>query len=477
MFESPLTSRQRGVVFSIVIGAFFLRLILSTQTLPLYDELNWMHIVDKVECRGLDFHIPCHGDQHPPGQVYWGALGTATFGRNLVGYRIGAALLGTLAVAAIAILAAELFGPRAGILAAFFLAVNEYHLDVSSRCTEKTYLAFAALALLATWRLVREPTTKRWFVLGLVLGLGTMTKQSLVLWFAPIFAAIAATRGLGAFRGRGPAVACAILAALLSVDLIWNITAKRSVGDPSNLGIAYQLSRLASGEWSWGPLALYIRPLYYHKVEGTISEYAAMTTAPGALLLAGDIASLFVLRSREARFLQALGFGTFLFFSIATDPHGEFWWSDGSLLPFVILAAGTFAWAARKFPAILAIPVLVFSVAAIRLLGDKDNYHPLDWGAPPALAVEQFRNSQRFLFVNGRKRDYVELTRFAGAVPLPARDRYIANLRAWDEELSAFERTGPGDRRARGIPDFVESSVAEERERVAREFERARGHD
>lgn len=424
---------MKGAFAAVVFLSFGLRLWLAAAALPHSDELNLMRLVKSAEFRAGLSRLPAHGDQHPPGQVYWSALGAAVLGENLVGYRAASVLLGTAAVAACGLLAWEWFGARAALLAAALLGLNEYHLGVSAGATEKaSYLGFAAIALLLVLRLTREESTRRWLGLGAAFGLGAATKQALWLWTAPAAAYLGAIRGFPAGRRRGPLLAAAVFCALVSVDVAWNFSARRTEA-PASKGLAFQLGRLGVGTWSWAPSALYIRPLYYRLVEPALSEYASMTTVPGVLLLASALASLFFLKSREARFLQALGWGTFLFFSLCATPRGEFWWADLSLLPFVVLTGALWDRAASRRPALLALPVVLAAVPAALALVENDNYHPLDWGAPPVEVSRNFVSVQRRLDLRYADFDYARLTSLAG-LALPARTRY-ERARAWRLEL------------------------------------------
>ncbi|UPT74403.1 MAG: glycosyltransferase family 39 protein [Elusimicrobiota bacterium] len=429
---------------AVVAAAFALRLALSALTLPLLDELNWMRVVDRARIGATAPSLPAHGDQHPPGQAWWGAIGVAAAGRNLVGYRLGSVVLGTVAVAATGLLAWELFGAAAGVLAAALLAVNEYHLDASHRCTEKSYLAFAALALLLLVRLARAPSIRRWVAVGEAFGLGALTKQTLLLWTAPAALFIGLRLGWKALRGRGALLATATFLVLISIDLVWNLGGTASPADPAARGLAYQLGRLSLGSWSWGPAALFLRPLNYWRVEGAISEYASMTTIPGLILLGSVLAGAFVLKGPETRFLQGLGAGTLLFFCVGSDPRGEFWWADLVLIPFVALAAGAWARLTPRAPALPAALLLACALPAARLFADQDNYHPLDWGEPSPFAVEKFTSSQRLLFLGFRERDFASLTSWPGGAAMPARARHARALRSYRDgplaSLPAAER-------------------------------------
>jgi 4-amino-4-deoxy-L-arabinose transferase-like glycosyltransferase len=441
------------------------RAVLAASAAPVYDELWWMRIADRGDL--------LHGHQHPPGQVWWSTLGTLMLGKNLLGYRLLSVLFGVATVCGMWSAGRKLTGPAAGVTAAWLLALNEYHLGVSHLATEKNYLMFAVFALLLADAAARKPTASRFTALGLVLGLGLATKQSLALWVPPLAVAVFAFDGRAAqLRTRGPWIAAAVVAVCILPDVIWNLRAPSAedAADDAGLGLAYQLEKLRAGTWSFGPMALYVRPLYFHKVEPSISEYPAMTTLPGCVLLAGALASLFVLRSGRARVLQVLGFGTFLFFSLASSPHGEFWWADLSLLCFVLLAAGVAASVQRGAKIVCALLVAAMLLPAWRTFAVRDNLYPLDWGMPRGLPEERFRNSQRFLFTEFRDRDHTALYRL-GRMRLPAGRMYAGGVRAYAEHLADERQALSSDSWYRGFPKVTAERLATERvwaaERVA----------
>ncbi|MGQ0721073.1 MAG: glycosyltransferase family 39 protein [Candidatus Eiseniibacteriota bacterium] len=428
---------------------------------PVYDELWWMRIADRGDL--------LHGHQHPPGQVWWSTLGTLVCGKNLLGYRLLSLLFGAATVWAVWQVGRRLAGPVAGVTAAWLLTLNEYHLGASHLATEKNYLAFAAFTLLLADEVARKPTSSRFAALGLALGLGLATKQSLALWVPPLAVAVFALGGRAALlRTRGPWIAAAVALVCVMPDVIWNLRAPAAAlaADEAELGFAYQLEKLRPGTWSFGPMALYVRPLYFHKVEPSISEYPAMTTLPGCLVLAGALASLVVLRSGRARVLQVLGFGTFLFFSLASSPKGEFWWADLSLLCFLPLAAGVAASVPRGANIACALLVAAMVLPAWRTFAVRDNLYRLDWAAPRGLPVERFRNSQRFLFTEFRDRDHAALYRLGG-LELPAARMYADGVRAYAEHLADERRALSSDSVYRGFPKVTPQGLEAEREWAA----------
>ena len=80
-----------------IVGAAGIGRLLGAVSAPLvFDEYRSLEVVDGISLVPGRVSLPLHGAQHPPAQAYWAALGTALFGRNLLGYRIASVLLGTL---------------------------------------------------------------------------------------------------------------------------------------------------------------------------------------------------------------------------------------------------------------------------------------------------------------------------------------------------------------------------------------------
>jgi len=477
MTENRKDRRVRAALLGLIVAvAFTSRLYMAISTPLVYDEYQWIALADSVDLRPSHFNLPLHGDQHPPGQVYWAALGTLTFGQNLLGYRAPSVILGTIAVVLVYFLGKLLSGPTSGLLAAFLLATNEYHIGISRLCTEKNYLTFALMGLLLFEYALRNPSTRRFLALGAAMGLGILTKQALVLW-VPVFGFEILRRRETRSLWRHPAPWCAVLVLLLIVspDLLWNVKAS-SFGDSSgSLGLAYQLSRLTLGAWSWGPFALYLRPLYFLGVESAISEYASMTSISGTIILMGTAASVYLFRTPLARFLQIVGFGSFLFFCIFTKPAGEFWWADLTILPFIVLTAAVLGKLSGAWNAIGVVVLGAMLVCSWNLVRTRDNYFPIEWGSPPKYVIQAYKNYQRSLVVTFRERDHLKLCT-SGTFELPACDFYETSLNFYEKYLVSIESRGTvSGVQDEGWPQISLPMLPKEKAWVQTQLERFRG--
>jgi hypothetical protein len=411
---------------------------MAVSTPLIHDEYSWMALVDNVSLQPGEVFLPLHGDAHPPGQIYLGALGARCFGPNLVGYRIGSVVFGVVAVALIYTLGKVLHGPGTGLLSAFLLAANEYHIGISRLCTEKNYLTLSLASVLFYVLAMKQKNYRTcWFVAaGISFGLGLLFKQSLLLWL-PLFGFELLRRipvhvwkqrdlvQILRFHGPGPWLALLCCAVVILPDVYWNFSSDLSSED----GIAFQLEKLSVGQWSWGPLSLYLRPLHYHCSELRLSEYASMTIPAGGILLIGAASSVLTLRQADMRFLQLLGWSPFLFFSLFSRPDGEFWWSDLSLGPFVLLTAAAISQLRRPMAA--AIPVvLLFAGSAVVLVASpasRDNYFPHLITPAAKSVVQEFIVDQRMVIVERKKRDHLRLS-CLGELTLPQCRNYRDDL-------------------------------------------------
>lgn len=140
--------------------------------------------------------------------------------------RAVAAVLGTLGVAAAAALAWMWFGPLAAVAATTWLAVSQWHLNYS-RWGEMPIMSplvetLVALGVTAGVRGRGWRAWAGWLLAGVSLGAGVYTYQTFRLW-APLAlaaGAVAGWRQRAALRGRGHAIAVAlVLAALVAAPM------------------------------------------------------------------------------------------------------------------------------------------------------------------------------------------------------------------------------------------------------------------
>lgn len=109
-------------------------------------------------------------DQHPPLYFLLIHLWRDAAGNTEFALRMLSVLTGIIAVASIYQLGRQLFNPMTGLMAAFFLALSDHHIDLSQDV--RHYAQLTTLIILSTWyyfRLVQSPKPSRATRFGYVL--------------------------------------------------------------------------------------------------------------------------------------------------------------------------------------------------------------------------------------------------------------------------------------------------------------------
>lgn len=160
----------------------------------------------------------------PPLSIAVLALVRALFGESLLVVRAVPMLLGAATVYVTGTLAREFGGGRLAVfLSCFAVIAAPIVLGTNHVYSMNSFdLLFWPLAALALLRCLREPTTGRWLLVGLVLGLGLLNKIS-VLWLgAGLAAGLLLTRERRRLLTPGPWLAAAVAGLLFVPYVIWN---------------------------------------------------------------------------------------------------------------------------------------------------------------------------------------------------------------------------------------------------------------
>ena len=176
---------ERRVLLGILLLAFGVRTIGLTESMPIIgDESIYMHWAEIVEHQGEWFISLL--DAKPPLQTWLLAVARMLIGVDpLLEARlisVGAALLGTIGLFAIGkLLGSDAAGLiTAGLYAVFPIAVFHDRLAYTESLVNFFGIALVAASL---WTFERpKPSWWKFLVLGLVLGLGVFTKQSVLLF-------------------------------------------------------------------------------------------------------------------------------------------------------------------------------------------------------------------------------------------------------------------------------------------------------
>jgi 4-amino-4-deoxy-L-arabinose transferase-like glycosyltransferase len=305
---------------------------------------------------------PLMGYEHPLGAVYLTRLGTAIFGWSPFGVRIVHVVLGAVAVFLVYRLTTRAFGPAAGILAMFLMAIEPFHIGWSRTVQpQSAMLCMVALSLLLFCKTVQSGDGKLMLLTGAATGFAYLAKEESSL-LLPIFAAFLVLSPLNRvwFRRRELYLALLLMAGIASVDLFRLLQEK---AEP-DMNLAYYWMGLASGHVSLAAVKFYLGDLVMRHAELFVrlnpdfamqADYAdlVMHWVMGMLCLAGvgyavrdwkhDAVKLLLIA-----FVVVCGFFTFGF--TLSELANPYWHASISFIPAVILAARLLADVTRRWP-------------------------------------------------------------------------------------------------------------------------------
>lgn len=162
---------------------------------------------------------------YPPFTPFLGRIELMLFGESLAGFRFFAALAQSIAIVLAALIAKRLGGDRrAQWLAALAVAISPISLSASSlfQYVSFDYLWWVVIALLVV-RLVETDDGRWWLAIGAAIGLGFLTKYTILFLVAGLLAGIVLTplrRHLGTIWPWAGAAGALLVAA---PNIVWQI--------------------------------------------------------------------------------------------------------------------------------------------------------------------------------------------------------------------------------------------------------------
>ncbi|HYM91382.1 MAG TPA: glycosyltransferase family 39 protein [bacterium] len=207
-------------------------------------------------------HLSLSYLDHPPLVAWLDALATSA-GRTEWLLRLPAmvATLGTTLV--LYGLGGELFGPRAGLrAAALHAAVPVFALQAIHAIPDPLLYLWWAAAMWAFWRAVHgEP--RMWWVCGLALGLGALSKYTVLILLIAMLGMLRWPRYRRWWRTPGPYLAGALMCAVALPVLVWNaqhgwaslrfwLNAGGMQGPPPGTGKGWGLPSVAAVQFAYG---------------------------------------------------------------------------------------------------------------------------------------------------------------------------------------------------------------------------------
>jgi 4-amino-4-deoxy-L-arabinose transferase-like glycosyltransferase len=235
---------RAGLIAAILIGAFALRVVELDRNAyrPINDAGSYLTLASEIAHTG-DYslsHRPgsgaggTHGPSayFAPGYPYYLALVDIIDGHEvrrdgaIHPARIGQAVLGTITVALIGLVALELFGPVAALIALVLAAVYPVLVELSTVLVAENLLTPLVLAAVYAALRVRRAggvkTTYAWTVAaGVLTGLATLTHENAILILLPLIFAVWIMRPR--LRGRALIGPTLLIVATALMILPWTI--------------------------------------------------------------------------------------------------------------------------------------------------------------------------------------------------------------------------------------------------------------
>ncbi len=245
-------------LLAILLLALVLRLIGLGDTIrTLVDEVHWINGIQHLWWHPQDGLLTAGSTYLPTTLVYsyWEASAVTLFGRNFFGLRLASALIGTLNIWALYLLARALFDRTTALAAALVLATFPPHLHFSRIAMAHVGdTLFGTLALAFAARGLRDNRRLDWALCGAALGLTQYFYEGGRLLFPPlllVWLALLLLTGRGHLRAQWRGIGVALLTALVVAAPVYLVIAVQHGAltnrmNDAGIGLAYWL-RLVSG--------------------------------------------------------------------------------------------------------------------------------------------------------------------------------------------------------------------------------------
>ena len=219
-----LEARSAVPLALILLLALVLRVVGLGDTIrTLVDEVHWINGIQHLWWHPQDGLLTAGSTYLPTTLVYsfWESSAVALFGRNFFGLRIVSAVIGTLNIWALYLLARALFDRTTALAAAFILATFPPHLHFSRIAMAHVGdTLFGTLALAFAARGLRENRRLDWALCGVMLGLtqyfyegGRLLFPLLLLAWLALLALLTRGHLRDHWRGIGVAILTAVIVA------------------------------------------------------------------------------------------------------------------------------------------------------------------------------------------------------------------------------------------------------------------------
>ncbi|MGD2175165.1 MAG: glycosyltransferase family 39 protein, partial [Candidatus Brocadiaceae bacterium] len=361
------TKAVRVLVPALMAVAFGIRYFAATTAPMPWEEVGLVHRADAICLTPGSANLPLHGwGRHLAGQLYIAKLGTLILGHNILGFRTMSVVLGTATCWIIFALVRRAWGPWPAVLALSLMCFNGYHIGVSRFALEWSYLFFSALAIYLFWRALQE--NRPWFLVaaGAVLGVGALVSEHTLVLFPAFAIYLALSAQNRRWLRRWPPYVGVLVAVAICLPVAYICLTDPDLRSQLSEDYTDRAHRLGGLGLSWGPLSLYIAPLYY-KLSNRVSEYPVMSLVSGLLLLAAVAWAHVTRRDECTRLLLVIFWVFFGIFSVFLSARPEFRWTATSLFAAAPLC-GAMLWALWRRRLVYAI-VVCLALAYIAWFG------------------------------------------------------------------------------------------------------------
>jgi dolichol-phosphate mannosyltransferase len=306
------SSRIRGAFLSIIIFSFLLRLfgIFFNDLLP--EEAYYWNYAQHLDFSYLD---------HPPMVAYLIKLSTMIFGTNEFGVRFPSLVCWCL-TAYFSFKLTNLLRPGAGLYSVLFLSILPFFFLQSLVITpDQPLMVSWSASLYYLYRALVKEESSCWYLAGIWIGLGLLSKYTIVL-LGPItllyISCIPTARFW--FYKKEPYLSCLIAIVLFTPVVYWNAT-------HDWVSFAFQGTRrlhsafyFSTPEWL-GLILLFLTPLGVWNL---------------MLLLIPKLAGLDRVKKNSLRFLQLFTLAPLVFFGVYSLTHAiKFNWIGPGLLALI----------------------------------------------------------------------------------------------------------------------------------------------
>jgi len=362
-------TRVDAGLLAIVLVALAIRLSIAVTAPYVHDEENTHIPLSKtISLAPGSVNLPIRGENHGALPAYVVRVSNMLFGTSPLAFRALHVLLGLATVVLIYRLTQQWYGPVAARWAAALMAFNDYFLSVSARATAHVpHLFLVTGAVYAFSRFLASQRAGWLYLAGSCTGLAFYCKEHSALLVPVFFATLLLPRHRHWLRGPHAYLACAVFAAVIAPDVVWNLRA-----NPETVRVAYTGQEVGQATYGAhlrrvGGLGFSPYPTMFYGKDAVISlhalvtgraltdntpEYESVNPALGVVLLGSVLLTVFRRAERDEirPFLLFMALGIFGFFTLIEQGDPPFrldpvsWvWVETTLIPAVILAGARLA--------------------------------------------------------------------------------------------------------------------------------------